>query len=413
MPNGTYILSGCPSGGSGTTYYINAVITKNGSALSLGQDFGSGVEITLNGDDNYNDKVQLQIACNVRNGYTASNLLFKPMLRLVTDTDSTYQPYAQTNKQLTDSKVSYEDNAITGVHNLLPYPYNYTTKSENNVTFTDNGDGTITIVTGTGGASADTRFYFRTLADEFNLSNGIPYTLSDNSPNGQNLYTSIALYNGSTYTNTAYSTKNGDNTFVLSSSPTRDRVNIYCTVKSGAELNLTYKPLLRVASDSYSEYTQYAMTNKELTDKVVTNTAYTLPAATSSTLGGVKVSSSKGFVLDDNNILTFARPRTASISLEYTGNPITIPGKSAKLLSEFALVNSSDMQYLKMGVPISAWYSYGESGIEEEILGIVNNFEVTTGGEFNIGIWLENLGTYGVSFSTGEDSFIISLLYWN
>ena len=92
IPNGTYILSGCPNGGTNATYYINAVITQNGSAVSLEQDFGEGVEITINGDDNYTDRAQLQIACNIRTNYTASNLTFKPMLTLK-GTDQTYEPY--------------------------------------------------------------------------------------------------------------------------------------------------------------------------------------------------------------------------------------------------------------------------------------------------------------------------------
>lgn len=102
VPNGTYILSGCPSGGSSTTFNIGATITKNGSAMALGTDNGSGATITINGDDNYTDKAIVQIICNIKSGVAASNLTFKPMLRLASDTDDTYQPYAKTNKQLTD-----------------------------------------------------------------------------------------------------------------------------------------------------------------------------------------------------------------------------------------------------------------------------------------------------------------------
>lgn len=102
VPNGSYILTGCPTGGSDSTYRISANITKNGSVVGLGTDYGNGVIITVNGDDNYQDKAIIQIGCDVRNGYTANNLTFKPMLRLASDTDDTYQQYAKTNKQLTD-----------------------------------------------------------------------------------------------------------------------------------------------------------------------------------------------------------------------------------------------------------------------------------------------------------------------
>lgn len=42
--------------------------------------------------------------------------------------------------------------------NLLPYPYSDTTKTVNGITFTDNGDGSVTI---SGTATADTYFYLQ------------------------------------------------------------------------------------------------------------------------------------------------------------------------------------------------------------------------------------------------------------
>ena len=38
----------------------------------------------------------------IRSGATVSNLTFKPMIRRVEDTDPTWQPYAKTNKELTE-----------------------------------------------------------------------------------------------------------------------------------------------------------------------------------------------------------------------------------------------------------------------------------------------------------------------
>lgn len=46
--------------------------------------------------------------------------------------------------------------------NLLPYPYSDTTKTVNGITFTDNGDGSVTI---SGTATADTYFYLQRNAD--------------------------------------------------------------------------------------------------------------------------------------------------------------------------------------------------------------------------------------------------------
>ena len=48
---------------------------------------------------------------------------------------------------------------VLGAKQFIPYPFFHTTKTENNVTFTDNGDGTVTIDTNGGTASADTLFF--------------------------------------------------------------------------------------------------------------------------------------------------------------------------------------------------------------------------------------------------------------
>lgn len=109
LPNGKYKLSGCPSGGSNNTYYLEALCTKNSSANSLGIDNGTGVDITVNGDDYGINGAYIMVRGIVKNGQTVSNLTFKPMLRLASDTDDTYQPYAKTNRELTDELKSEID----------------------------------------------------------------------------------------------------------------------------------------------------------------------------------------------------------------------------------------------------------------------------------------------------------------
>ena len=102
VPNGKYILSGCPSGGSESKYVIQALSTIGSTANVYGNDTGSGVGITLNGDDYSNDTVTLGIYILIMNGQNANGLVFKPMLRVEADDDTTFTPYAMTNKQITD-----------------------------------------------------------------------------------------------------------------------------------------------------------------------------------------------------------------------------------------------------------------------------------------------------------------------
>lgn len=103
LPNGKYILNGCPTGGSSTTYFVTAQCVKNGSTTTLGTDFGSGVVLELNGDDYSPDTVDIQIRLVVYKNYNISDsLVFRPMIRPAGVADGTWEPYVKSNKQLTD-----------------------------------------------------------------------------------------------------------------------------------------------------------------------------------------------------------------------------------------------------------------------------------------------------------------------
>lgn len=106
-------LSGCPSGGSHSTFRIQYGLTDGTTYWAkTASDIGSGVEITpVDGLNSYCFDV---IKIMVFNGYAANNLTFKPMLRLASDTDNTYQPYAKTNKQLTDEIGDLSQTGLTG-----------------------------------------------------------------------------------------------------------------------------------------------------------------------------------------------------------------------------------------------------------------------------------------------------------
>lgn len=107
LPNGNYILSGCPAGGSDSKYRLAMNITKNGSGLDIAREYGSGVEVTLDGDDFSQTETNVGIYVFIPSGSIITTpITFKPMLRLASDTDGTYQPYAKTNKQLTDDVAS-------------------------------------------------------------------------------------------------------------------------------------------------------------------------------------------------------------------------------------------------------------------------------------------------------------------
>lgn len=107
VKNGNYILTGCPSGGINEKYRLTINVSKNGSAVDIAKDFGNGVSVTLDGDDYSQTHTNIGVFIFVTAGTTITTpITFKPMLRLASDTDGTYQPYAKTNKQLTDDVAS-------------------------------------------------------------------------------------------------------------------------------------------------------------------------------------------------------------------------------------------------------------------------------------------------------------------
>lgn len=84
---GTFIISGCPEGGSYDTYRVAAVFNDGGTQKSA-VDMGNGASITLTSDD----------ATIINNGFylmvkSCDNKTFYPMIRRAEIADGTYEPY--------------------------------------------------------------------------------------------------------------------------------------------------------------------------------------------------------------------------------------------------------------------------------------------------------------------------------
>ena len=69
--------------------FVRDICVDNGDGATFSPDFS--------------DYVHLYMSIIILNGQTCTNEVFYPMLRLASDTDETYQPFAMTNKQLTDA----------------------------------------------------------------------------------------------------------------------------------------------------------------------------------------------------------------------------------------------------------------------------------------------------------------------
>ena len=132
LPKGNIVTSGLPNGCS-----IMGITTK-GKYVTF---FGSG---TLSGDTEF-VSFYLQIASG--NTTEFKNVVVKPMIEKGS-TATAYTPYVNI------SAISVKRSG----KNLLPYPYSKTMNG-NGITFTDNGDGSITL-NGKNDGSGNSAFYF-------------------------------------------------------------------------------------------------------------------------------------------------------------------------------------------------------------------------------------------------------------
>jgi len=160
-PKSYICLKGCPSGGSDDTYYLNWANYDI-------HDIGNGVyrQITSLTDTTLVN-VNLQIA--IKSGVTMSNKVFRPQFFNVSDIyglgkepatiadfnkDYPYNIYPYGKQEILTTKVS-GIKIRAGYKNLLDKTKFTPTQTINGVTFTNNGDGTITV---NGTASSDALF---------------------------------------------------------------------------------------------------------------------------------------------------------------------------------------------------------------------------------------------------------------
>lgn len=86
LPKGTYIISGTPiENNSDKKCWLS--VTREIDSTRIASDTGSGGTFTLEED------TQLRIAIIINASATANNLIFKPMLRLASVEDDTWEPY--------------------------------------------------------------------------------------------------------------------------------------------------------------------------------------------------------------------------------------------------------------------------------------------------------------------------------
>lgn len=176
LPEGEYILSGCPSGGSTSSYMLKlqAASSPNGSILNF-DDYGNSVRFVLNEHVSSYPNIGTNYYIRIAKGYTANNLVFKPMLRPAFSSD-TYVPNDSFHKGnlyigACETAGDVKDKVATvdgyfklrkGVTVCVKYKNSnsYSATSENKVTLNVNGTGAYNIYFNNGNPTGTNRTAF-------------------------------------------------------------------------------------------------------------------------------------------------------------------------------------------------------------------------------------------------------------
>ena len=249
---GTYTFSGCPKGGDWKTYCIRL------TGFTADRDFGNGSTFTLT------QATKVGLALTVSSGVTVENLVFKPQIESGS-TKTDYEPYKEVGDSDAESGKYALPVTVSG-KNLISYPYSMATKTANGITFTDNGDGT---VTANGTATAAAVF----VCKYYNAKTPIVpdkkiYFLSG-CPEGGRTSASVWNYriNAMTYKEDSYVggySDFGDGKTVDLRNVDFDTLQVQILINNGASVdNLVFKPQLELgeAATDFEPYTAPKTTN--------------------------------------------------------------------------------------------------------------------------------------------------------
>lgn len=166
------------------------------------------------------------------NGDGYAGLKVNPMLNIVSEDENSY--------------------LTKGIHNLIPYPYYDTTKTSNGITWTDNGDGTVT-ANGTPTATSYFNLWGRVRGKFPNIVAGQRYVLSLEVQNGTcSIYFShvVGATNIGEFAVRNVSDRYAEVEFTAwEDEYDANNLALYISKSYGQQVNTIIKPMLRLASD--------------------------------------------------------------------------------------------------------------------------------------------------------------------
>lgn len=89
LPPGNYRLTGCPSGGGFSSYYLRTWYRSSSGDIKWFYDFGSGYDFTLT------DTTTMRSSIVIETAQVVDNITFYPMIRKADIEDDAYEPYIE------------------------------------------------------------------------------------------------------------------------------------------------------------------------------------------------------------------------------------------------------------------------------------------------------------------------------
>jgi len=242
----SYLISGCPTGGSDQSYRLDLRLNDIGYTYLNIADYGSGALYTPIQDE------EVQMCIRWAAGVNFENITFKPMLRLASETDNTYEPYySAPNPECPVPIVSVGDDGEVKLQccgkNLISSTF-YRSPI-NGLTFMPNDDNTVLI----NGVSTD-GVYVEVMVQ---LPRFDKYILTGCPAGG-----TIDSYMLSTIVNGEYVYDYGSGVVIEKGT----RLKIILAIRGGVVCdNLLFKPMLRFASDTDDTYEPYTGSTASIT----------------------------------------------------------------------------------------------------------------------------------------------------
>lgn len=255
LNKGNYKFGGC-SNGSSSTYQIEFALYSGETKVS-DDYYVRDEEVPFNVPS---DGLILNAKLTIAPG-TYSNEIVKPMVSFA-NTSDTFVEGAKTNVELTNDTEALSSNILAieneyGAKNLLP---TVRSGSDSGAIFTVNADGSFTV---TGNPTGEVIFG---LYDNLNLTAG-QYVLSGiPSGGGANKWGINCQVDGTWLPNSVW--QGGATSYNIDVSSTINRVSLIIYPKTDGDYNLTFYPMIRDARITDPTYVPYAMTNKQLTERV-------------------------------------------------------------------------------------------------------------------------------------------------